>query len=142
MATDIRIRDIIADEKVEKVWLDVELYWLGDDCTTTVPSKEPCIVLEHENHEHMRAILSAQYRGGVGGDLAEIVSLRTLLAQEGVLISGLVLRAGLLTGLKLGIGLPAGLELEVELLHGLGLGLGVVKWVVRSFKLDDEIDAG
>jgi len=70
MAANVGICDIVADKEVEKVWILVKVYWLSDECTTMVLSKEPCVVLDNENHEGVHAILSAQYQGNIGGKLA------------------------------------------------------------------------
>ena len=61
MAARFGICNIVAHEKVKKVWFLVEEYSLSNDCTTMVPSKEPCVFVDNENHERVHAILSAQY---------------------------------------------------------------------------------
>ena len=55
---------------IQKVWFLVELYRLGDERTTAVPSNQPCIVIDDGDHERVGAILTAQYRASMRSKLA------------------------------------------------------------------------
>ena len=61
MAMSFTISGIVVVEKVDKEWIIVEVYWLGEDHTTMVPSNQPRIVLDNKDHECVRIILSTQY---------------------------------------------------------------------------------
>jgi len=60
IASSFMTCNIVAGEKVEKMWLHVIINRLGDDRTTTVPLNQSHMCTSYQSHECVCAILTAQ----------------------------------------------------------------------------------